>query len=72
MTMMSQSVLRNDGTKDNNVNKKEQGSNVSGTGDHDPWSSYSSKARSDDEEYSSEDDERGNRKYQDPLDSSTV
>ena len=29
--------------------KKEQGSNVSGAGDHDPLSSYSFKVRSDDE-----------------------
>ena len=42
-----------------NANKKEQGSNVSGAGDHDPLSSYSSKVRSDDEEYSSDDDEQG-------------
>ena len=42
---------------EDNANEKEQGSNVSGTGYHDPLSSYSSKARSDDEECSSDDDE---------------
>ena len=44
---------------DDNANKKEQRSNVSGAGDHDPLSSYSSKVRSDDEKYSSDDDEQG-------------
>ena len=39
---------------EDNANKKELGSNVSGAGgDHEPLSSYSSKVRSDDEEYSS-------------------
>ena len=51
------------------ANKREQGSNVSGAGDHDPLSSYSSKVRSDDEEYSSDDDDQGKCRYQDLLDS---
>ena len=38
---------------------KKQGSHISGRGDHDPLSSYSPKVRSDDEWYSSDDDERG-------------
>ena len=50
---------------EDNANKKEQGSNVSRAGDHDPLISYSSKARSDDEEFSSDDEDR----YQDLLDS---
>ena len=54
---------------EDNANKKEQGSNVSGAGDHGPLSSYSSKVRSDDEEYSSNDDEQGKARYQDLLDS---
>ena len=53
-----------------NANRKEQGPNVSGAGDdQDPLSSYSSKVRSDEEEYSSDDDERGKGKYQHLLDS---
>ena len=58
-----------DEIEDNNANKKEQGSNVSGVGDQDPLSSYSSKVRSDDEEYRSDDDERGKGRYQNLLDS---
>ena len=46
-----------DEIKDNNAYKKEQGSNVSRVADEDPLSPYSSKVRSDDEEYSSDDDE---------------
>ena len=39
---------------EDNANKKELGSNVSGAGgEHEPLSSYSSKVRSEDEEYSS-------------------
>ena len=53
--------------KDNNVSKKEQGSNISE--DHDPLSLYSSKVRSDDEEYSSNGDEWGKGRYKDLLDS---
>ena len=54
---------------EDNANKKEQGSNVSRAADHDPLSSYSSKVRSDDEEYSGDDDEQDNGRYQDLLDS---
>ena len=54
---------------EDNANKKEPGSNVSGAEDHDPLSSYSSKVRSDDEKHSSDDDEQGNGRYQDLLDS---
>ena len=53
---------------EDNANKKEQKSNVSGAGDHDPLSSYSSKVRSDDEEYSSDDDDEGKSRHQDLLD----
>ena len=56
-----------DEIKDNNVHKNEQGSNVSK--DHDPLSSYSSKVSSDDDEYSSDHDERSKVRYQDLLDS---
>ena len=52
---------------EDNANEKGQGSNASGIGDHDPLSSYSSKIRSDDEECSSDDDERGKGRYQDLL-----
>ena len=51
--------------EDNNVNIKEQGSNVSEGHDH--LSSYSSKVRSDDEEYSSDHDDRGKGRYKDLL-----
>ena len=54
---------------EDNANKREQESNVLGAGDQDPLSFYSSKVRSDDEEYSSDDDEQGKGKYQDLLDS---
>ena len=54
---------------ENNANKREQGSNVSGAGDHDPLSSYSPKIRSDDEEYSSNHEESGKVRYQYLLDS---
>ena len=54
---------------EDNANKREQGSNVSGAGDHGPLSLYSSKVRSDDEEYSSDDDEQVKGRYQDLLDS---
>ena len=53
---------------EDNANKKEQKSNVSGAGDHDPLSSYSSKVRSDDEEYSSDDNDQGKSRHQDLLD----
>ena len=56
-----------DGIEDNNVNIIEQESNVSGV--HDPLSTYSSKVRYDDEEYSSDDHERGKGRYKDLLDS---
>ena len=52
---------------EDNANKREQESNVLGAGDHDPLSLYSSKVRSDDEEYSSDDDKQGKGKYQDLL-----
>ena len=52
-----------------NVNKKEQESNVPVARDHDPLSSYSSKIRFDYDEYSSDNHERGKRRYQDILDS---
>ena len=59
-----------DEIEDNNANKKEQGYNVTEVGDQDPLSSYSSKVRSDDEEYDSDDDdERGKCRYQDLSDS---
>ena len=53
--------------EDNNVNIKEQGSNVSEGPDH--LSSYSSKVRSDDEEYSSDHGDRGKGRYKDLLNS---
>ena len=46
-----------DEIEDNNANKKEQGYNVTEVGDQDPLSSYSSKVRSDDEEYNSDNDD---------------
>ena len=54
---------------EDNANKQDQGSNVSGARDHDPLNSYSSKIKSDDVEYSSDDDERDKGRYQDLLDS---
>ena len=54
---------------EDNANKQDQGSNVSGARDHDPLSSYSSKIKSDDVEYSSDDDERSKGRCQDLLDS---
>ena len=54
---------------EDNANKQDQGSNVSGARDHDLLNSYSSKVKSDDVEYSSDDDERGKGRYQDLLDS---
>ena len=59
-----------DEIKDNHGNKNEQGSSdVSGVRDQDPLRLYSSKVRSYNEEYSSDDDERANSRYQDLLDS---
>ena len=52
--------------QENNIYGKEQRSNISG--DHYPMCSYFSKVRSDDEEQSSDDYERGKGKYKDLLD----
>ena len=54
---------------EDNANKKEQGSNVSGVGAQDPLSSYSCSVRNDNEECSSDDDEQGKVRYQDLVDS---